>query len=390
MAVPTITAVSPQTGAPTGGQLAQITGTGFRLPTPPGPEIPAPVAPPSVRVAFGGVQSPRVDVISATRLLVAVPKRSMPIGTDGQTTLGEVVVDVTVENIDDVGALIPGETATSSAAYTYVRPGVAYDSGPYSVTRVTALLIDLLRSEVLANTVLETSTDYDPNTGTAQIEVQKTPQLILTGPSLTFNAFFTFRGAYPVPGLNPGETFLKRRHRVVDLEYEIIGVTNSTVELNNLIELLEVVVDRNVSLQFECTPGQGDFIPLELRWEVDPRYERQGASPGLISDLRVFRSTVEVVGLPLTEIAGVDRDAIQEVGSEVVDTLLEAPLQIGENLPTRQGGVVRSPPDQHVPSPPSLPLKGGSVRSPPDKHVPSPPPFAPRGRRSPPDAGEQE
>lgn len=390
MPVPTITAVSPQTGAPTGGQLVQITGTDFRLPTPPGPAIPAPVAPPSVRVAFGGVQSPRVDVISATRLLVAVPKRSMPIGTDGQTTLGEVVVDVTVENIDDAGVLIPGETVTSLSAYTYVRPGVAYDSGPYSVTRVTALLIDLLRSEVLANTVLETSTDYDPNTGTTQIEVQKTPQLILTGPSLTFNSFFTFRGAYPVPGLNPGETFLKRRHRVVDLEYEIIGVTNSTVELNNLIELLEVVVDRNVSLQFECTPGQGDFITLELRWEVDPRYERQGASPGLISDLRVFRSTVEVVGLPLTEIAGVDRDAIQEVGFEVVDTLLEAPQQIGENLPTRQGGVVRSPPDQHVPSPPSFPPTGGPVRSPPDKHVPSPPPFTPRGRRSPPDAGEQE
>jgi len=369
MPVPTITAVTPSSGAPTGGQLVQITGTNFRLPSPPAATIPAPPAPPSVRVLFGGVASRRVNVISATRVLVEVPKRSMPVGTDGQTTLGTEAVSITVENIDDSGVLIPGETVTAASAYTYTRPGVSYESGPYSVTRVTALLIDLLRSEVLANTVLDTSTDYDPNTSTREIEVQKTPQLILTGPSLRFNSFFTFRGAYPVTGINPGETFLKRRHRVVDLSYEIIGVTNSSVELNNLIELLEVVVDRNVAVQFECTPGAGDFITLELRWASDPSYERQSEDPGMISDLRVFRGTVEIIGLPLTEIAGVDRDAIQEVGFEVVDTLLEAPSQIGENLPTRQGGIVRSPPD---------------------KHVPSPPPVTPRGRRSPPDAGEQE
>lgn len=352
MAVPTVSTISPATGSPTGGQLVEVLGTGFRLPTAPPSTIPAPVAPPSVRVLVGGVSAPRVDVISDTRLLLEIPKRSMPIGSDGQTTLGTELVPLTVENIDDTGVLIPGETVTVADAYTYQRPGVGYGDGPYSVTRVTALLIDLLRSEVLANTVLETSTDYDPNTNTTRIEPQATPQLILTGPELAFNAFFTFRGSYIVPGINPGEGYRKRRHRVVDLSYEIIGVTNSTLELNNLIELLEVVVDRNVELDFECTPGAGDFIKLELRWVTDPSYERQGNDPGLISDLRVFRGTVQVVGLPLVEIAGVDQDAIQEVGFEVDVTTLEAPQQIGENLPTAQGAPTRSPPDQHVPPPP--------------------------------------
>jgi hypothetical protein len=363
MAVPTVATLTPSTGSPTGGQLIELTGTGYRLPTAPGATIPAPPSPPSVRVTIGGVASSSVSVISDTRLLVIVPKHTMPIATDGQTTLGTDVVDVVVENIDDSGVLIPGETVTVAGAYTYQRPGVSYADGPYGFTRVTATLIDLLRSEVLGNTVLETSTDYDPNTNTQQIEVETTPQLILTGPEVDFNAFFTFRGSYLVDGILPGEGFRKRRHRVVDLSYEIIGVTNNTVELNNLIELLEIVVDRNVSFDFECAPGE--TIPLELRWTQDPRYERPPNDPGLISDLRVFRCTVQVRGYPVTALPGVDRDAVQEVGFEVDITTLEAPQQIGDNLPTAQGAPTRSPPDRDVPSPPTFPPHGAPTRSPP-------------------------
>lgn len=364
MAVPTIATLSPATGAPTGGQLVEITGTGFRLPTAPPATIPAPVAPPSVRVLYGGQESPRVDVISDTRLLVAVPKRTMPIGTDGQTTLGTETVDVVVENIDDSGVLIPGETVTAAGAYTYVRPGVDYSAPRSGVARVTTTLIDLLRSEVLNNTVIETSTDYDPDTGTSRIEVQSTPQLILTGPEVEANTFFTYRGAYLVPGLNPGEAYRHRRHRVLDLTFEIIGITNSTLEMHNLIELLEAVIDRNTSFDFECAPGE--TIPLELRWVEDPRYERQPNDPGLISDLRLFRGSVQVRGYPITDLPGVDHDAIDEVGFEVDVTTLEAPQQIGDNLPTVQGAPTRSPPEQDVPSPPKFPQHGAPTRSPPD------------------------
>lgn len=345
MAVPTLTSFTPTTGTPTGGQVVDMVGTNFRLPTPPAPNtVPVPVSPPSVRVSFGGVVSPRVDVISATRLLVEVPQRSMPIDAKGNT-LGTETVDVLVENIDDNGVLIPGETATLLMSYTYTRPGISYDSGPYGLTRVTETLIDLLRSQCLANTVPDTSTDFDPDTGTPRIEVESTPQLILTGPEVEFNSFFTFRGAYVVPGNNALEGFRKRRHRVVDLTYEIIGVTNSSLELNNLIELLELAVDRNTSFQFECAPGSGDFIPLELRWLTDPSYERPSSDPGLISDLRVFRGTLQVRGYPITEFPGVDQDAIQEVGFEVDVTSLEQAEQIGENLPTTHGAPTRSPPD---------------------------------------------
>lgn len=366
MAVPTLSTLTPSSGVPTGGHLVEITGTNFRLPTAaPAGVFPVPERPPSVRVSFGGVQSSMVAVVSATRLLVSVPKRSMPLAADGQTTLGTEDVDVVVENIDDSGVLIPGETVTAADAYTYTRPGIAHNAPRRRVQRAADTLVDLLRSEVLANTVLDTSTDYDPDTGTARIETQSIPQLVLTGPTLTFNAFFTSRENYLVEGIVPGAQYRKRRHRVVDLSFEIIGVTRSTVEMNNLIELLELVVDRNVNVQFECEPGGGDFIPLELSWTTDPFYERPSADPGLRSDLRVFRGTVLLKGLPITDFAEVDRDGISEVGFEVDTVTLEAPEQIGENLPAVQGAPRRSPPDTGVPSP-RHPPHGAPRRSPPD------------------------
>ncbi len=344
MPIPTIAAITPATGVPTGGQLVEITGTNFRLPTTPAADVvPAPAAPPSVTVTFGGNASDLVAVISETRMLVRVPKRSMPIDVNGHTE-GTETVDIVVENVDDSGVLIPTESTTAAAASEYVRPGIDYSAGPYGVARVTAALVDILRSECLANTVLDTSIDYDPDTGTAKIEAQSLPQITLTGPTLSFNSFFTNRGSYEVAGQNAGELYKKRRHRVVDMAYEIIGVTNSSMELHNLIELLELVVDRNSTILFEPVPNSGDTCPLELHWITDPSYERQD-SEGLMSDLRVFRGTIEIRGYPVTAFPGVDHDAIQEVGFEVDVTTLEAPLQIGDNLPTTQGAPTRSPPD---------------------------------------------
>lgn len=350
MAVPTISSIAPTAGTPTGGQIVEIVGTGFRLPTPPvAGSIPVPPSPPSVRALVGGVAA-SVAVLSGTRLAVTVPKRSMPISSLTGETLGTEVVDITVENIDDAGVLIPGETVTIIDAYTYFRPSIQHDAPRRRVMRATDVLVDLLRSEVLANTVISSSTDYDPNTGTAEIEIQRTPQLVLEGPTVTFNAFFTSREEYLVAGFDPngspGERFRRRRLRVVDLDYELIGVTNSTVELQNLIEVLELVIDRNVEVPLECNPGDGEFFPLELRWIEDPRVERQSADPGLRSDLRVFRSRIQLRGLPITDFVEVPFDAIKEVGAEVETTQLEAAEQIGDNLPTAQGGPVRSPPDQ--------------------------------------------
>ena len=349
MPIPTVTSATPSTGTPTGGQMIYLEGTNFRLPTTPAADVvPAPESPPSVRVTFGGNVSSQVDVISATRILVRVPKRSMPVDVHGVTAQTEAV-DIVVENIDDAGVLIPTETVTVLDAYDYVRPGIASNSGPYGLTRLTVALVTLLRSEAVGNTVISTSSDYDPNTNTSKIEVQQTPALVVTGPSVAFNAFFTNRGDYCVESATPGEMYRMRRHRVLNLTYEIIGVTNSMIQLSNMIELLELVVDRNSTLDFELVAGSGETIPIEVHWATDPSYERQ-TEEGRISDLHVFRASIELRGYPVTTFPGVDQDAVQGAGAEVTDVSLDAPLQIGDNLPATQGAPTRSPPDRDATS----------------------------------------
>lgn len=344
MAIPTVTSITPATGSPTGGQALEVIGTNFRIPTTANLALnPVPPPQPAVRVTFGGTEATRVEFISDTRLFVYTPKRSMPIV--GKVTQGSENVDVVVENIDDLGVLIPTETVTVANGYNYLRPGVSTeDSGDY--IRASMQLIDLLRSEVLSNTVLSTSVDYDPDTGTAAIDVETTPQLILTGPSMEFNAFFTFRGESTQPTSSAVEFFKGRRHRVVDMTYDVMGVSNSDVELINLQALFETVVDRNTKIDFVCDPtdpGAGT-IPLELHIVQSPTYERVEKHAN--SDLRVFTASIVLKGFPLGVLPGVVQDGLSSSTHETTEEpTLAASSQIGENLPTTQGAPTRSPPD---------------------------------------------
>lgn len=373
MAVPTITTIAPSTGTPAGGQAVEIIGTNFRLPSAPPATGPAPVLPSPVEVLFDGVASPKVAVLTDSRLYAVTPVHSMPFNSQGVTS-GTDAVNVIVRNVDDTGTPIPGETVTASNGYTYARPGITHEqSGDF--VRVTMLLIDTMRSQVLANTVVETSVDFDPNTGTARIDVSTLPSLIVEGPTVTFNPFFTYRGQNPVPGQNAGEVFLQRRHRVVDLAFDLTGVTDSMVELINLIQLLEVAVDRNSNLYLplDASDPSAGTLPLEISFTSDPVYERQEAELG--SDIRVFRASILLKGYPLNTFAGVTNDDVQDFAASVSTISLADAEQTGENNPTTQGASTRSPPDTST-APPTTP-HGVTTRSPSDTSTA--PPTTPHG-----------
>lgn len=330
MAIPTITGVSPALGTPTGGQAVEILGTNFRQQTLPVPGvIPTPEPPKSVSVTFGGTPAVRVEIISDTRVFAYTPKRSMPIS--GDDTLGSEIVDIVLENIDDNGVLIPTETVTSVGAYTYKRPGISSaESGDF--LRVTAEFIDLLRSQVLGNTVLNTSVDYDPDTGVIIIPVENVPQLIVTGPTMAFNSFFSSWDEPTRATGNPSEFFKGRRSRIVDLSYEIMGVTNSDMQLINLEATLITVLDRNVNIDLPIDvndPGAGT-TPIELHITQDPVYERVEAQSK--SDIRAFTAIIVLKGFPLNTLPGVAQDAVQSATHEITqDPELVATEKIGEN-----------------------------------------------------------
>jgi hypothetical protein len=345
MAVPTISTITPNGGAPTGRQAVEITGTNFQLPPAPAVGIiPVPVAAPTVRVTFGGVEAARVDVISATRVFAFAPRYTLPFDSNGDT-VATTAVDVVLENIDTGGVLIPGETVTSAGGYTYTRPGITHqDSG--DLMRAVVAIVDLLRSQVLANTVINTSVDYDPDTGAPMIQVEETPQLVLAGPTLSFNSFFTYRGDQTVSTDVATEFLKQRRHRVVDLEFTVSGFTNSEVELINLQALLETALDRTstVDVDLDADDPAAGVLALELHITQSPQYVR--VENYAASDLRMFTAGFVLKGLPLNTLPGVAQDGVQAVVSEVTEEpTLEAVLQIGDNLPAAQGAPTRSPPD---------------------------------------------
>jgi len=408
MAVPTITTVSQVTGTPTGGQAVEILGTNFRLPsTPPVTGGVSPTLPAPVQVFFGGVEATKVAVLTDTRLYAITPVRVLPFDSQGKT-LGSEVVSIQLSNVDDDGIPIPGESATAVDAYTYKRPGITHgESGDF--LRVTSLLLDTLRSQVLANTVLETSVDFDPDTGTPVIDISELPALVIDGPRLSFNTFFTYRGTTPVPGKNANEVFAQRRNRVVDISYSVMGITDSSVEIINLIQLIELVIDRNVDLRLPLdasNPSSG-YLPLEMSFVQDPEYVRTSAELG--SDIRTFSGAILLKGYPLNTFIGVENDNVQDFAATVNTISLADAEQTGENNPTTQGASTRSPPDTSTappttphgvttrsPSetstaPPTAPPQGASTRSPPDQPISEPPTLPPQGvtRRSPPDAEDQ-
>lgn len=106
IALPTVTGVSPNYGSSAGGQIVQVNGTGFMNG--------------ATTVAFGGVQSPSVQVYSSTTLNAMSPAVSVA---------GNQVVNITVTTAagtsidppaDQFTYMAGNQTATSYPATSYV------------------------------------------------------------------------------------------------------------------------------------------------------------------------------------------------------------------------------------------------------------------------------
>lgn len=339
MAVPTITSVTPNTGPPTGGQLIEIIGTNFRPQTTPVLTAgPTPAAPPSVRVLIGGVEVEKLIIVSETRLLAVTPNVKMPVVN--LVTQGISTLDVTVENIDDAGVLIPGETVTLSPGYEYRRPDIS-TANESPLTNFVRQLLQTLKSETVPNVVHSVHTDYDNGPFVAAtVEPAQVPAVVLIGPELEPNSFYTDNELNSVE-LVPGQTMRQRRALYFDLSFDLVVITQHDMALLNLIHLISVVIDRNSSFKFEC-PDPLEDIELEIFWETGLSVTKQ--TNQLNSNVRTARGTFRVVGFPFSTISGSVNDAVQDVVAQVTEEpTLQPAAQIGENLPTNQGASVSNP-----------------------------------------------
>jgi hypothetical protein len=229
MAVPTVASIQPARGPASGQTLITITGASMRLPPPP----------PAGRPTTNGLPQTleiRIGTLPATRVLVredpAIPDGTSatcltPAGTPGPA-------DIIIQNLDGTGQPIAGETVRLAGVFTYERTALSTES---ILTRLVRTLLRTLKAQVLENVNLTVHTDFDaaPENGAHLAAVARLPALVLAGPELRQSRAYSIN-QQPVRELRDGLA-LHRVPYTVDVGFTLIGVTDRTAELLNLMSL---------------------------------------------------------------------------------------------------------------------------------------------------------
>jgi hypothetical protein len=165
MAVPTFTSVAPAIGSPGGGQIVEIVGTNFRIQTADPTADPQPTSY-TVEVTFNGVPAEFTLAVSSTLLRVAVPDyRGDPLAVAGfrgseLSRFSFPAVDIVIQNLEDDGDPISGETVTAAAAYTYQQPLIRAPEGDPPLLQVLKTFLALLMKQVVTDVAQSTHTDF--------------------------------------------------------------------------------------------------------------------------------------------------------------------------------------------------------------------------------------
>lgn len=310
MAVPLIIKVAPTSGITGGGAIVDIMTNNARLPPdPPASGYVGGSTPVTVQILFGDAVATHVQVISKGRVLCRAPANAPG------------VFGVTIKNLDDSGVPIVGEEFTKANAYTYARPSLTYDPATVSdLTRIVETLILNMRTEVIENVGLTTHTDFDEETGdyVNSTKQAKLPALTLVGPDMLENRFYSINS---IRYSGAGATVIGHRNPyTVDLQFQVIGASEST---RQLIELLFATIQyfhRNGTISMLCDPDDPSLG--YLTYDMD--FIQEGGEPEVtsrlgISNVRSFSGTVFIRGFDLEDFRGVTDDTVIAVTERVTD-----------------------------------------------------------------------
>jgi hypothetical protein len=279
MAIPTLISVAPVDGPASGGDLVCLVGTGFAQ---------------RVAVAFGGQPA----------AVLAVRDEAGSSVVDVRTPAHEAAaVDVILQNLDASGTPIPGEVATIPTAYRFLRSRVAAES---HLTRLVRQLLRELKRQVLANVSTTVSVDYDDSPGSGIIAMATVPSVVLSGPSLRQNRFYSSNVALEELTQSPsGPEFTRRRPAfTVDLLFTITVTSSRTAELLNLMAALATFLNRNRWIALDRDPS--DPSAGRVRWEMDADGEVRTQLENK-SDVRAFSWALVIRGFDIDEGLLLDR-----------------------------------------------------------------------------------
>jgi IPT/TIG domain len=302
MAIPTITSITPAAGLTSGRTFVTLVGTQMRLPPAPPPSGPTSgILPVTVEVLFGGRR--------ATKVSVRDDPANPPDGTivtclsPPQTP---ATVDIVLRNLDDGGAPIAGEEVIAAGAFTYLRTDLTQES---ELTRLVRTLLRALKAQVLENLSLTVHTDFDDTTGDQLhvAAVSKLPALVIIGPELDENRFYSLNALSEAGGGDAvGLPFSVRRvPYTVDLTFQLIGMSEHTIELLNLMHAATSFFHKNKTLEMDRDPS--DLALGRVAYEMDfvAGGQLKVESRPNESNVRHFTGTFVVRGFDLDEPDGV-------------------------------------------------------------------------------------
>lgn len=243
-----------------------------------------------VRVLFGGVRAEVLSVRDEAGLRVV----------DLRTPIHAVgVVDVELSNLDAAGDPVPGESVVLAGGYRFSRPTVAREA---DLTRVIRQLLRELKRQVLGNVSATVSVDYDDTTldGLNVIAMAKVPALVLSGPTLRTNRFYSANVAHEdvVGGVSGPELVRRKPPYTVDLVFTLTAASERTAELFNLMAAVATFLNRNRWIELQRNPS--DAACGTVRWELDADGEFRTQLAGK-DDVRAFTCGFVVRGFDVDE-----------------------------------------------------------------------------------------
>lgn len=217
-------------------------------------------------------------------------------------------VNVTVRNLAPDGNVIPGEETTRPAFYQFERIQLIQES---ILTSLVRRLLDKLKKSVMATARMSVAVDYRHAAieGTEIIALAELPSLVLTGPRIYENRFYSSNVPIEQVFYEEAEMLRRRPALTVDLEFTLTGASDRTVELLNLLAATTTFLNRNKWIDMHRNPANSSSELV--RWEMDMQGElRTQFDP--THDLRAFRCGLIIRGFDLDEGLPLDRSHLVE------------------------------------------------------------------------------
>jgi hypothetical protein len=318
--MPSIVSITPSSGPTAGRLLVELVGTGFQQVLESEWVGPTAVPGPSVRVLLRDRVAQDVRVLADDRLRCVVPA-----GDPGPA-------DVIVQKLDASGTPIPGELAIARDAFTYVRQSLALEA---DLTRLVRALLQELKRQVLDNVVLTVHTDFDADTG-AELHlatIARLPALVLLGPELAEDRFFSLN-EQPESPTDPGQFVQRRVPYTVDLGFTVIGVSDHTTELLNLMAATQLFFHRNPYLELDRDPAAPQTGRVQYEMDVARDGDLKVTSQPNASNVRSFSGRIVIRGFDLEDLAGFAGEGVASRGTVAQDVAVLPAQPLGRTSAT--------------------------------------------------------